>query len=405
MMTTDEILDNEIARLQGFIEKSKISFLSRLSHSKLALAVIAMMVLLFQLRNMPETLANSSLDAAIEIEKAVPARSVRLVTIDDRDYKEMFQSRSPLDPNVLGNILSAAAKGHPRAIVVDIDTSDPSFLTMATPQVPIVWNVSGDQDSQGKFTLDAPLGGRPLPAGSVAALAAAPQDDRGIVRGYQPQYPLKSGGAADSPGYAAAEVVAGRVPGSPSRQSSETHYLDYRYRFVPIKAGDLVQDAKSAAWEKLALFTGQVVVVGGTYRVGRDQYSTPKGLMNGCEVVAQAAAAEIDGTYIGAVSRWMTGLLLVVGGLATLAVYHWLKFRTAFIVSLVMVPVLSVVSNWILFHRFAAWGAMVPLVIAVIVAELYSKTTFYLAFYQRVSLLRSNAPAPASLPSTPSPKK
>jgi len=342
------------------------------------------------------------LDAAIEKERSMPARSVRLVTIDDQDYKKMFHARSPLDPDVLGNILSAAAKGHPRAIVVDIDTSDPSFRSMETPPVPIVWNVSGDPDSQRKFTLDALLGGRPLPAGSLAALAAAPQDDRGIVRGYHPEYPLKAGGSVDSPGYAAAQVIAGRAPGSPSRQSGEMHYLDYRYRFVPIKAGDLVQNAKSPAWEKLALFTGQVVVIGGTYRVGRDQYSTPKGLMNGCEVVAQAASAEIDGTYIGAVSRWMTGMLLVVGGLATLAVYHWLKFRTAFFVSLGMVPVLSVASNWVLFHRFAAWGAMVPLVIAVIVAELYSKATFYLAFYQRVSLLRSSTPAPGPAPSTPS---
>jgi CHASE2 domain-containing sensor protein len=392
MMTADEILDHEITRLQSFIENSKISFLNRLAHSKLALVVIAMMVLLFQLRNMPETLANSSLDAAIEIEHPVPAHSVRLVTINDDDYRNLFHARSPLDPAVLGNLLTAISQGNPRAIVVDIDTNDPSFSSMQTPQIPVIWNVSGDQQPDGKFTLDPPLGGRPLPAGSMKALAAAPQDDRGIVRGYQPVYPLASGGFVDSPGYAAAQVVAAHPSSLSSMQGSETHFLDYRYRFVPVSATDLLNDAKSAGWNKAGIFTGQVVVVGGAYRAGRDQYSTPRGLMDGCEVVAQSASAEIDGTYIGAVSRWMTGGLLVVGGLATLAVYHWLKFRPAFLISLAMVPLLSVISNFILFHRFAAWGAMVPLVIAVIVAELYSKATFYLTFYQRVALLRTDGP-------------
>ena len=84
-----------------------------------------------------------------------------------------------------------------------------------------------------------------------------------------------------------------------------------------------------------------------------------------------------------------------------MAVYHWLKFRMAFLVSLIMVPVLSVASNFILFHRFAAWGAIVPLVIAVIVAELYSEATLYLTFYQRVAKLRgkeetAEGAAPAS---------
>ena len=63
MLTGDDILDREIARLQHLIENRKISFLGRLSNSKPALFVIAIMVLLFQMRNLPETLANSSLDA------------------------------------------------------------------------------------------------------------------------------------------------------------------------------------------------------------------------------------------------------------------------------------------------------------------------------------------------------
>jgi CHASE2 domain-containing sensor protein len=391
-MTSDDILDKEIGRLQNFVENRRLPFLRRVSQSKPALFTIAIMVVVFQMRNLPETLANSSLDAAISIQPAVQAQSVRLVTIDDQDYAALFHARSPLDPQVLGNLLTAVAKGHPRAIIVDIDTSDASFLGMATPPIPIVWNVSGDQLADGNFNLYAPLGGRPLPPGSVAALAIAPEDERGVVRGYQHMYPLEAGGSVVSPGYAASRIVAGNPPEDSATVGAQTHFLDFRYRFAPVKAQDLMQDAESGNWDKMALFNGQVVVVGGTYRAGRDQYATPKGLMNGCEIIAQAAAAEIDHTYISSVNRWMTGLIMILGGVVTLAVYHWLKFRQAFLASLALVPILSLVSNWILFHRLAAWGAMVPLVIAVIMAELYSKTALYLGFYQRVTKLKAKPP-------------
>ncbi|HWE84689.1 MAG TPA: CHASE2 domain-containing protein [Terracidiphilus sp.] len=389
MMTLDDILDHETARLQGFVENQRFAFLERLSHSKLALLVIAMMVVVFQMRNLPEQLANSSLDAAIAVERPVPPKSVRLVVIDDDDYKSLFHARSPLDPNALAELLTAVAKGHPQAVLVDLDTSDDSFRTMPVPDVPIIWNVAGEQLKDGKFLIDSPLGRRELPKRSVEALAIAPRDERGIVRGYQHSYVLESGGTVDSPGYAAAKVVAGHAPDDPASHAGQTHYLDFRYRFAPIKARDLLQDAQSPGWENLAFFNGQVVVVGGAYRVARDQYATPRGLMDGSAIVAQAAAAEIEGTYITPASRWMTGLLMIAGGLATLVVYHCFKFRTAFFISLGLVPLLSIASNWVLFHRFAAWGAMVPLVIAVIIAELYSKAALYLAFYQKVVKLKA----------------
>ncbi|HWG21786.1 MAG TPA: CHASE2 domain-containing protein [Terracidiphilus sp.] len=389
MMNSDDILNREINRLGDLVDSRKFSFLPRLSYSRPALIAIAAVVLVFQMRNFPEELANSSLDAAISVQRPVAARSVRLVTIADDDYASLFHSRSPLDPPILSKILMAVAAAHPRAIVVDIDTEDPSFRNMETPAVPIVWNVSGTELKDGKFNIAAPLGGRALPAGSVSALAMAPRDDRGIVRGYQHTYPLEDGRTVDSPGYAAARIASGHAPEEANHHPGEVHFLDYSYQFVPLKASELLDDAASSAWNQMALFNRQVVVVGGTYRVGRDQYATPKGQMDGCEIVAQAASAEIDGTFITPASRWLTGLLLILGGLATLVVYHWLSFRLAFVVSLLMVPALSIAANWILFHRFATWGAMVPLVIAVIVAELYSKATLFMAFYHKVAKLKT----------------
>jgi CHASE2 domain-containing sensor protein len=382
-MSLDDVVNHELARLQKMIESGRYSFLQRFSHSRLALFVIAALIVLFQIRNMPALLATSSLDAAIAVQRPEDSKQVRLVTIDDQDYAILFHARSPLESDVFAKILTAVARGNPRLIVVDIDTADSSFQSMAVPATPIIWNVSGDQLADGKFAIDKPLGGHALPTGSVVALAAAPLDDRGIVRGYQQSYPLESGGSVLSPGVAAAQMFNGQSPAQ-SNPVTDTHLLDFHYRFVPVKASDLLQDADSTTWDQLATFKDQVVVIGGTYRVARDRYATPKGLLNGCEIVAQGAASEIAGTYIPTVNRWLTGALMLVGGLITLAIYNLLPFRKAFLASLLLVPVLSVGSNWLLFHRFSAWGAMVPLVFAVIVAELYSKAALYLAFYQRV---------------------
>jgi CHASE2 domain-containing sensor protein len=391
-VNTNDILDREIARLEEIIAKGRLSFLPRISQSKPALLTIAAFVLLFQMRHLPEQLANSSLDAAIAVQAPTVSRSVRLVTIDDADYAALFHARSPLDPQLLSQLLNAVAAAAPRAIVVDLDTEDESFRDMPTPAVPTVWNVSGEELAGGKLSVAKPLGGRPLANNSVRALAMAPRDERGVVRGYPHSYQTTDG-AVDSPGYAAARIVSAGEPPESGRHLHEMHFLDYRYRFATIKARDLLADAASPAWNTLGFFRGQVVVIGGTYRVARDVYATPRGLLNGCEIIAQAAAAEIEGTFISPVNRVLTGLLMIAGGLATLAVYHWLAFRTAFVVSLLLIPVLSIAANWILFHRFAAWGVMVPLVVAVIVAELYSKAALYLAFYQRVSSLKADAAA------------
>jgi CHASE2 domain-containing sensor protein len=148
-------------------------------------------------------------------------------------------------------------------------------------------------------------------------------------------------------------------------------------------------DAASKSWKDVSLFKNQVVVIGATYRVARDRYATPAGLLYGCEIVAQEIQAEIDGTSIPFANKWLTGLLLVFGGLATVILYHRLGLRLAFFISLLFVPLLSVISNWILFHRFAAWGAMVPLISAVIIAELYSEASHYLEIVKKFSSLKS----------------
>jgi CHASE2 domain-containing sensor protein len=389
-MSIDEIADRELPHLVKVIEERKSGWAGRLSKSKLALLVIALLVFLFQIRGLPDKFASQSLDAAVAVQRHVPADTVALLVINDDDYLNLFTENSPLNPETLSRLLEAIASGGAKAIVVDIETSSPKFATMKVPSTPTVWAMVGTRTDKGIFTVRPPLGGRALPSGSVSSIALVPNDDRGIVRGYRRVYPLKGGEVSDSPGYALASLLSGHSNAPETARRQDERYLDFRYDFAkPFNAGNTLTEAASSSWNDLQMFKNKVVVVGATYWAARDLYATPAGPRFGCEIVAQEVQAELDGTSIAPASRWLTGLLLVLGGFATVAIYHWFKLRAAFIVSLISIPLLSVASNWILFHRLSAWGAMVPLVSAVIIAELYAQASLYLDLLKKVSAAKS----------------
>jgi CHASE2 domain-containing sensor protein len=396
-MSIDDIADREIPHLAKLIEEQKPGWVGALSRSKLALMVIAVLVFLFQVRDFPDKFAGQSLDAAVAVQWHVPAESVALLVIDDPDYLHVFADTSPLNPETFSKLLEVVATGGARAIVVDIDTSDSKFATMKTPAIPAVWTMGGTRNKDGSYTVLPPLGGRALPSGSVSAIAVVPNDDRGIVRGYQRVYKVNDGSVAASPGYALATLLKG-VRVSERSGGENVRYLDFRYDFFQTpRAGNILDAAKSASWADLQMFKNKVVVIGGKYWASRDQYATPTGSRFGCEIVAQEVQAELAGTSIAPASRWLTGFLLVLGGLIMVAVYHWFRLRMAFVTSLVLIPLLSIASNWILFHRFSMWGAMVPLVSAVLVAELYAQASLYLDVLKRVSARHRKGSEPSAM--------
>ncbi|MGD0940084.1 MAG: CHASE2 domain-containing protein [Terracidiphilus sp.] len=389
-MSIDDIANRELSRLAKVIEEHKSPFTIRLLRSKLALIVIAVLVFLFQVRGLPDKFANQSLDAAVAVQRHEPAGAVSLVVINDNDYRSRFSEISPLNSEIFSNLLEAIAAGGAKALVIDIETSSPRFLTMKVPSIPTVWAMVASRNENGTYTVSPPLGGRALPVGSISAVALVPNDDRGIVRGYRRIYQLLNGEVAGSPGYALAHLLksGGQVPKIAGGQNDR--YLDFRYDFSnSANASDILKNSTFTSWHDLQTFKDRIVVVGATYSAARDRYATPAGPRFGCEIVAHEVQAELDETSVAQSSRWLTGLFLVLGGLATVALYHCFNLRVAFVFSLMFIPLLSIASNWILFHRLSAWGAMVPLVSAVIIAELYAEASLYLDLLKKLSAVKS----------------
>src|SRR5262245_44761420 len=50
-----------------------------------------------------------------------------VVALTNEDYRSLFDRKSPLKPELLQRLLDKIGSGHPALVIVDIDTTDPSF--------------------------------------------------------------------------------------------------------------------------------------------------------------------------------------------------------------------------------------------------------------------------------------
>src|SRR5436309_14452450 len=101
--------------------------------------------------------------------------------------------------------------------------------------------------------------------------------------------------------------------------------------------------------------------------------------MDGAEIVAQATEAEIENTGVLPVSTGVAGVLQLGAGLTVVVLYRYAGLRTAFLTSLALVPALSIAASLLLFHRPGLWVALMPILIALLVTELYGNAALYLA--------------------------
>jgi len=399
--------------------------------SKIPLGLLFPLLVLGALRH-PDNAKNRIFDALMSIRTQREAGRVRLIEIDDKDYEDLFCSRSPLDPAQLGQLLDSVARAGPSAVVVDIDTSAPSFrearvTACKDPRVsadnkllkvgvPVVWNSAYSSDNHGNdqssfdesaFEILPPLGGSA--AAKNFALAEARIDDNGYLRNYKRLYkgtlrvsqdsirPLKY---ICSPAYAVAQILAGHGEADapciaePLSEDQNRLLFERSYLLHPIRARDLLEDARQPGWDKIGYFKGKVVVIGGAYHAARDEYFTRKGELSGCEVIATEIQAELSGMSITERDRDHL-LYVVVAGFAIYFLYrylieHWRRayqrkhrkqpsnWKTIYNSRLYVFPLLAATVdleiNAILHGSWPQAAAFYPAVLLVLWVELYAAT-------------------------------
>jgi CHASE2 domain-containing sensor protein len=391
-VSPEEILERELERFEGRAKTGSGWFWKKFRRSRAAFVVLAISIAFLQFRGLPEEFSNVTLDAAAILQTPVQPKHVRLVKIDEHEYQTTYKGQSPLDPSELSQLVTAIGRGGPAVIVVDIDTSHPIFKEMKAPrEVPIIWTTSAEEVGTSGFEPEKPLGGAPLAPKWRRALDLIPRDKQGIIRSYARQFPLRPGGYGPSLEYAASRAYKG-LPESEVDKSDNERLLDFRYKFFPIPAQEIREKSVQPGWSN-GVIRGAIVVLGGTYKAARDRYPTPNRLMDGAEIVAQGIEAEVENTGIPRANPWLAGMLQMLAGLGLVVLYRVFSLRIALLSSLLLIPALSMAASLLLFHRLALWAALVPVLLAILVTELYAKASLYLGLCSRFRELRKNGDA------------
>ena len=263
---------------------------------------------------------------------------VIVVRITEEDYRTLFKSRRPLNPQAIEDVISAITAYKPLMVGVDIDTSDEAFKSLegleARSTVPIVW-ARDTRDDKGTLGVMPALAGRlQEPAGSyTSGLGLITADSQGIARTYQRWFETTQ---VSQPSFTCALIEQcgtrakcdGLFPESVQdacRVSGGTPHddrlIDYRQRFETkpsspyFSAGELVESvdlppADRAQWT--STFHDKIVLVGGTFAASGDAaHATPLGLRPGVEIMAQILGTEMRGGGAHLSRPFVTALIAV----------------------------------------------------------------------------------------------
>jgi len=273
---------------------------------------------------------------------------IYIVQITDQDYKERFNSTSPLKPEVVAEIIVSIQNMKPAVIGVDLDTGsedwvksvgDPA-LNKVLKSSNIVWaGVPTNLADLGKegvpLEVDCPLGGDKsriaatggVPSVNQIGLVVLPQDNDGVVRGHRREFPSALLSCDQKRVPAPLEpfdvAVRKRCDGNDEckellqRASSQPwpdriigifkaagvappkkEYVNFsgeKYAFPVVQSSEFTH-AEAKATIGSNPMKGRIVLLGGSYAAARDDYWTPLGKMSGVELFAtsiQSAAGEV----------------------------------------------------------------------------------------------------------------
>lgn len=333
---------------------------------------------------------SAALDSLLLFRQSQPSVNVVIVSIDDDDYKERFDSSSPLDRDELKNLLDAVAAAGPAVIGVDIDTSDDSFENFEVPHdwPPVVWARGAKVNYHQGSPIIEPLPVLGRGAGGPTGIALLPRDSDGVVRYYQPILQT-----TDGPQPSFAREIArlyGRNVDRPVAPDGKLllNFLGDSYQFPTYSAGAILNAAEESGWKKdgARLLRDKIVLIGGRYAAARDEHRTPLGPMYGVELTALAVESIVERGGIRIVHGVLMTFMEILIGVLLVWVHHHFDLGAALLVSLLVIPFLLFVGSYVAFSTLAFWGNFVPIFLAVLIHQLYDHGRLYRDLYLGKSL-------------------
>lgn len=384
------------------------SFWRHLLRASPVFVIITLLTLVLEHAGWLRGFETTALDTWLRLRKPIRPLFVRVVTITEDDYRTIFHGKSPVDPKTIISLIGAIADGNPAVIGVDIDTSDAEWrnvigdvLPLSRGQIPIVWEQEAIEQEEQLIRVPV-LGGAEVTPKPLSGVSGLFQDWDGVVRRSRRYFSTIEEGKrgqkeiVDSFPWAIVKAFCQTFPQT-SRLPSElrnaiqeeirgdrkpeherlVNFSGNRYDF-PIYSASFVLTAHQAEWwREKSPFRGKVVLLGGSYHAGRDVYVTPSGTTNGVQLMAQVVESELQGRGIAQFNKFLMVIFDLAAWIALVAVYYFCRLSIALWISLVGIPVLSLMGSLVTFSSLAYWADFAPIVIAVLIHQLYDHASEY----------------------------
>jgi CHASE2 domain-containing sensor protein len=343
----------------------------------------------------------TGLDTLTRMGRADTPSDVVLVGISDEDYKTLFADTSPLKCDQLQRILNAVAADGPDVIGVDLDTSSAGFdcLKIAPVWPPLVWatEATWNQERQ-RFEHLAALHVREIRPVDVTALAEFPEDNDGVIRRYRRTFSVEGHEAMSSFPWAVVQAACTRDRGSLCAGVASTsddvlrlNFAGDRFAFSPVSAAPILkmfeanaETAGDTVVGQQGPFTGKIVIVGGNYQAARDRHRTPLGDWPGMNIIAQAVESDLHGGGIHTLTEVEAFVVDVAIGCLLVAIDYWImrqrwrsRLKISLLASVIGIPLLGALGSVLIFSTTAFWFNFVPVMMSVIVHELYEHAREY----------------------------
>ena len=130
--------------------------------------------------------------------------------------------------------------------------------------------------------------------------------------------------------------------------AGQMHYINYAgggASFPHPSAKTVINDAGTEAWRNYNWLQNRVVIIGGSYRAGRDKYFTPAGYMDGVDILALTVLSLENGIRAPTAEAFLTMDILL--GFVLLTATSWFFHRTwVLLLSFLLIPVIALLTSF-----------------------------------------------------------
>jgi len=369
----------------GSVSKLRPSLSKRLVRSLPVVVVLMVLLWVFGHTGVLHRIETTVSNAQMRINKPISDSPVVIVDIDDVDYRELFSETSPLNPSRLEKLVADIAKGQPRVIGVDIDTSSPQFAT----ELPVrnwgphmVWErevrevPAEGTESRNLSPVDI-LGGQKDvdPRSNSAGLPVLIDESEDKVTRKYRRYLSTGAGPLPSFPYAIAQAYSGKSLNLTSelqdwQQDRLIRFSGFRGHTARLYFSARKVTELSQHWPEASPIRDRIVILGGSY-LGQDKHDTPIGELSGVEVMANVVETELAGGGERPPSKTAVLLLELFEAFVLIFLFHTMRFRFALLWSLALVPVIAVVCSLLAYRDSRHFIQFAFILLGLLLFEMY----------------------------------